>query len=93
MPCMKLPFAPAVALALTQLAAYASDLTVDGVTSTTVSVGDSFELSLTGNPGLLARIYADVSPGPSIFAGESVPLGLTSSLTLLIAGTPKQEAS
>ena len=84
---LALPIAPALTLALAPLAVHASDLTVDGLTSTTVPVGDSFQLSLTGNPGLPARIYADVSPGPSVFAGESVPLGLTSNLMLLVAGT------
>ena len=66
--------------------ATASDLKIDGQTSVTKAIGSSVQVDLTGNPGLPAVLWIDVSAGPSTFLGESLPLGLTPALSFQFMG-------
>jgi hypothetical protein len=74
------------ALALLAHPTFASDLKLDGQTAIDVQIGSSFQVDLTGNPGLPAFVFYDFSPGPVMHGGELVPLGLTPNLTLLVSG-------
>ncbi|QDU69740.1 hypothetical protein [Engelhardtia mirabilis] len=65
------------ALAGLALTAQASDLTLDGRTSTVAQLGSSLAIELTGAPGQVALVGVDVSPGPVDLFGQSIPIGLT----------------
>jgi hypothetical protein len=67
--------------------AAASDLSVDGGTAATVPFGGAFHMTLAGGPGRTAFLFVDGSPGPTLVFGESIPLGLTPQMLLLVGGT------
>ncbi|MEM7309408.1 MAG: hypothetical protein AAF682_22185 [Planctomycetota bacterium] len=78
----------ALALSLLLAApAAASDLTLNGSTAAEVPFGGSFQVELQGGATLPAFVFFDVTPGPTLFEGESVPLGFTAALGLLVSGT------
>ena len=83
---MRTALAP-YALALLAVPAAASDLTLDGATDVQVPYGGAFQVALSGGPGLPAFVFFDGSPGPTVLAGESIPLGFTPQLGLLVSGT------
>lgn len=64
----------------------ASDLKLDGQTSVSKALGSSVQVDLTGTPGLPAVLGVDVSAGPSVLLGESLPLGLTPVLSIQFMG-------
>ncbi|MDA1113262.1 MAG: hypothetical protein O3A95_03070 [Planctomycetota bacterium] len=63
-----------------------SGLEIDGKTSLTKRMGSPVHILVTGTPGQPATLLMDVDPGPSIFRGVSVPLGLTPALRVFPLG-------
>ena len=66
--------------------ASASDLVIDGQTSVQAPVGATLQVDFTAGPSLPASVFLDVSPGPVVLLGESVPLGFTPLLSEMISG-------
>lgn len=67
--------------------ASASDLTLDGVTELDLPYGNAVLVEVTGGPDLPFVLYGDVGPGPTLVAGELVPLALSPALVPLLAGS------
>ena len=67
-------------------ASFASDLTINGTTAASVVGGTQVNLTLTANPGLVGFFVVDTSPGPALFLGELIPIGLTPATRLLNVG-------
>ena len=66
--------------------AAASDLKLDGVSDADVAYGGAFQIELTGGAGLPAFVFVDGSPGPTFLFGESIPLGFTPLMSLMVSG-------
>jgi hypothetical protein len=66
-----------LALCAAAPAASASDLTVDGLTSATKSIGSTVTIAITGAPGQTAHLLVGADPGPSVLFGNPVDIGFT----------------
>jgi len=58
----------------------ASDLTVDGGLITEVILGEAVEIGITGTPGGIPVLLADLHPGPTFIFGQFLPIGFSPAL-------------
>lgn len=83
---LRRPLAALLALVVLCAAAGASELKLNGQTSATLALGAPLSVTLKGAPGKPAFVLADATPGPTLFGGESVPLGFTPALFVAFGG-------
>jgi len=57
-----------------------SDLSVDGGVVTEVILGESVHIEITGTPGKLPVLLADLDSGPTFLFGQLLPLGFSAAL-------------
>ncbi len=82
---MRLATTALAGLAIAASAA-ASDLKLDGRVSVEKRMGGQVVVTVTGNPNSAVTLFIDVSAGPTMFLGQSLPLGFTGALGTLVAG-------
>ncbi|MEM7199732.1 MAG: hypothetical protein AAF628_05660 [Planctomycetota bacterium] len=63
-----------------------STLALDGRTSVTKLMGSSLSVDITGLPGEVALLLADVSAGPTTILGRNLPLGFTTAFAAIPLG-------
>ncbi|MEM7202429.1 MAG: hypothetical protein AAF628_19310 [Planctomycetota bacterium] len=63
-----------------------TSLDLDGQTSAVGELGQSVTVNISGTPGRPAILLLDVSPGPVVLFGQSVPLGITPAVAVVPVG-------
>jgi hypothetical protein len=71
------PFQAVATAAVLSLPVAGSDLTVDGLLVSEVILGESVHIEITGTPGKIPVLLADLQPGPTFLLGQFLPIGFS----------------
>lgn len=86
MNCILSVAALAAVFALSASAVRSQTLALDGGTSIRRSIGGNCNVTVAGAVGAPVALALDLSPGPTIVGGVSIPLGLTPSMVVNVIG-------